>query len=120
MIRTHARRTLLAGAAIGALALPAAALAQGPAAGQVEELVVTAQKREQNVQDVGISITALSGVQLERLGVLNTQRLPDLTPGLRSEAAGAATTNFTVRGVGQRDIADQNEAAVVVFTDVVS
>jgi iron complex outermembrane receptor protein len=119
MIRTRRnhRNGWMSAAALGALALPPAAFAQAPAPGQVEELVVTAQKREQNVQDVGISITALSGAQLERLGVLNTQRLPDLTPGLRSEAAGAATTNFTIRGVGQRDIADQNEAAVVVFTD---
>ncbi|MDE0755652.1 MAG: hypothetical protein OSB26_13450, partial [Woeseiaceae bacterium] len=40
--------------------------------GGLEEIVVTAQKREQNLQDVGISITAFSGNQIKELGYTNT------------------------------------------------
>ncbi|MGZ8281689.1 MAG: TonB-dependent receptor, partial [Allosphingosinicella sp.] len=50
--------------------------------------------------------------------VVTVQSLPDQTPSLRAEfPGGPANTTFTVRGVGQRDIADQNEAAVVLFRD---
>ena len=41
----------------------------------LEEIIVTAQKREQNIQDVGISITALSGNTLQELGLDNIQEI---------------------------------------------
>ena len=46
-------------------AIAQSAIAQGV----LEEIVVTAQKREQNIQDVGIAITAFTGDQMESLGV---------------------------------------------------
>ena len=50
------------------IALPASAAV-------LEEIVVTAQKREQNIQDVGISMTAFSGDQVEALGMTNTTEI---------------------------------------------
>ena len=47
----------------------------------LEEVVVTAQKREQNLQDVGIAVTAFSGEQLRTLGFTNAQELSALAPG---------------------------------------
>ena len=41
-------------------------------AGVLEEVMVTAQKREESIQDVGISVTAFSGDQLQNLGMTNT------------------------------------------------
>ena len=55
---------LLCAGALGMAAVPVT-LAQGV----LEEIVVSAQKREQNIQDVGIAISAFSGAQLEALGV---------------------------------------------------
>ena len=49
-----------------------AAVPIGASAQVLEEVVVTAQKREQNIQDVGISVTAFSGDQIEALGMTNT------------------------------------------------
>ncbi len=48
------------------------ALAQS---GLLEEVIVTAQKREQSIQDVGISITAISGEQMEALGIANSSEI---------------------------------------------
>ena len=49
----------------------------------LEEIVVTAQKREQNVQDVGISMTAMSGSQLEDLQLDNMMEIAQQIPGLQ-------------------------------------
>ena len=82
------------------------------------EVVVTAQKREQNIQDVGISITALSGAQLTRLGIRDTDALSSMTPGLFVSSLGSqGVSTFTLRGVSQNDFADQNEAPVAVYFD---
>ena len=49
----------------------------------LEEVVVTAQKREQNLQDVGIAVTALSGDQMEQLGFDNTIQITEHIPCLQ-------------------------------------
>ncbi|MBL8271788.1 hypothetical protein, partial [Steroidobacter sp.] len=49
---------------------------------QVEEVVVTAQRREQPINDVPISISAYDGNTLKQLGVTSAEELQKLTPGL--------------------------------------
>ena len=66
------------------------AIALGVAAGSaqaaiLEEVMVTAQKREQNIQDVGISITAFSGDQLKNLGIANTVDITQQVPALQMQ-----------------------------------
>ena len=48
---------------------------------QLEEVVVTAQKRSESVNDVPLSITALSGDSLDRFGITDTRDLSKVTPG---------------------------------------
>ena len=48
----------------------------------LEEIIVEAQKREQNLQDVGIAVTAFSGDQLRALGITDSIDLVAQTPGL--------------------------------------
>ena len=48
----------------------------------IEEITVTAQKREQDAQDVGISVSAFSGDQLNALGVADAADLADMTSGV--------------------------------------
>lgn len=84
----------------------------------LEEVVVTAQKREQNISDIGISITAFSGDQLKTLGLTETIQLAAQTPGLYiSDFGGGATTIFTIRGSAQLSFDDQHEAPVAVYSD---
>jgi len=104
---------------LAALLLSVSVLPVAPAAAQIlEEVVVTAQKREQASQDVGISMTALSGKVLENLGMTQTEDLPMQTPGLTfSGYGGGVTTVFTIRGSGQLNFSDAYEPPVAVIQD---
>lgn len=85
------------------------------------DIVVTATKRGQNMQTVGISISALSGDQLDALGVKDTSNLALYTPGLQLQSAGGEgnTMALTLRGVGQNDFNDHQEGPVAVYIDEV-
>ena len=67
----------------------------------VEEIVVTAQKREQSLQDVPIVVTAVSEQQLQDAGVRDIKDLTVLTPGVTvTSTASEASTTARIRGVG--------------------
>jgi len=90
----------------GASALVLACAAAGPvlaqdAAATIEGIVVTAQKREQNLQDVPIVVNVVSGQQLQDAGVRDVKDLQVLTPGLSvTSSTGGAQTSIRIRGVG--------------------
>ena len=84
----------------------------------LEEIVVTAQKREQNIQDVGISITAFTGAQMEALGVEDSFDIARYSPGVHiSGNLAGQNTQFTIRGVTQNDFNDIIEAPTAVYLD---
>ena len=84
----------------------------------LEEVIVTAQKRDQDLQDVGIAITAFTGDQLRSLGLTSTEQLDNLTPGLLiTDFGNPTTTVFTLRGSAQLDFADHQEPPVAVYLD---
>jgi iron complex outermembrane receptor protein len=88
-------------------------------AGGLEEIVVTAQKRTENIQRVPIAITALSGSDLESRGALDTGSLVKIVPGLNATmtAGYAGKLNFTLRGVGQNTFSEVQEAAIATYQD---
>ena len=97
-------------------ALPA--LAQG--SGILEEVLVTAQKREQSIQDVGIAITAFSGDQLQEIGIVNNTELARYSPGVYiSGPGGGDQQQFTIRGATQNDFGDHSEAPNAIYVDEV-
>ncbi len=76
-------------------------MAAGPAAAQVSELVVTAQKRAQSLQDVPVVVTAIPGQRLQDAGVRDIKELQILAPGFNATStASNAQTSFRIRGVG--------------------
>lgn len=83
----------------------------------LEEVVVTAQKREQNLQEVGISVTAFSGDQLKELGVTNTTEITQQIPGMQLQTFTAAFTIINLRGISQNNFQDNLEAPVAVYID---
>ena len=93
----------------GALAFTAAGTwvgvvqAQQPeASATLEEVVVTAQRREQSIQDVPISVTALSQEQLDAQGVRSVDEVARLTPGItfqRADARNGAMSTISIRGI---------------------
>lgn len=81
-----------------------------------DEIVVTAQKREQNAQDVGIPLTALSGRQLETLGYTQTTDIVGQVPSVQFQGAATFTT-MNIRGVSQTEFTDQNELPISTNVD---
>ncbi len=111
-------------AILSANAVSIAALAQvaEPAAsGGLEEIIVTATKRAENLQDVPVSISALSAADLRSKGVFSTSDLNDSIPNLQvGSAYGETQPNFTLRGIGVGTEYNSNAASPVgVYVDEV-
>jgi len=85
----------------------------------LEEVVVTAQKREQSAQDVGIAVTAFTGDQLKQLGYSNAQQVTAMSPGVTTiQPNGPSAFFVSVRGVGQNDFSgDHQESPVAIYVD---
>lgn len=85
-----------------------------------DEVVVTAQKREQNVQDVGIAVTAVSGDQMQALGYTNAQEITALTPGVSMiQPNGEANYAIGIRGVANNDFTTNVESPIAIYVDEV-
>jgi iron complex outermembrane receptor protein len=86
----------------------------------LEEVIVTAQKREQSANDVGIAISAFSGDQLEALNFNNAGDVAMQSPNVeirRHFVGRGLTTNLFVRGVGNTDLNNGAESPVAAFVD---
>ena len=106
----------------GLIAAGLAALLCGPhfaaAQGVLEEIVVTAQKREQGLQDVGIAITAFTGEQMRSLGIEESFDIAAFSPGVHiSGNLAGQNTQFSIRGATQNDFNDVIEAPTAVYLD---
>ena len=104
-----------------ALAAAIASLATSAAQAEVlEEVVVTAQKREQSIQDVGIAVSAYSGKQIQQLGYTNAQDITGLAPGVSTiQPNGPSNYAIGIRGVAQNDFVTNQESPVSVYVDEV-
>ena len=94
-------------------------LAQDQSGGYVlEEIIVTATKREAQLQDVGISISAISGERLDRLGITDAREILRAVPNMIvNEVGGDANPNIYLRGVGAKSLDIQHQTGVGVYTD---
>jgi len=108
----------LAAAAAGAQDQTAHAAA--PAVGGIEEVVVTARKREESAQDVPVAVAAISAAQIERYDLTSLERvaasIPQLTVGRNSTGSGA---NITLRGIGSTPTSIGIEQSVATVVDSV-
>ena len=122
MLTLHRLRiALLAGAALGGLSFAQAYAAEAtPAAtsasdGELEPIVVTAQRRAERLQDVPISITSVSAQTLERSNFRSVTDLQYLVPGVQFETTNG--TAFNIRGVGSTSWDFSNEKSVSLVVD---
>lgn len=126
----HLNRIVISIVSFLALAFPAFAVqnaqAQETRANQkrraLEEITVTARKREESLQDTPISITAFTGVNLEARGITTIDRIQNATPNLTFYSYtpfGGSSNNATVylRGIGQSDFAPTTEPGVGLYVD---
>lgn len=119
-LNDKSRRTALAvGVVLSAVGIvPLHALAQDAAAtGPIEEIVVTARKREESLQDIPLSVSALSAETIERASIENLEDIAALTAGLTFQSYnGGGLGSPTIRGLAQTDVGSVDNN-VGVFVD---
>ncbi len=115
------RLTLLAGVApLIVLATPGLAQDVAAAADEADtgEIIVTAQKREQNIQDVPVAVSVVSGDTLERQGGINIENAQYLVPSLNFRKSGTALNqSLYLRGVGTTTFSIGGEPSVGTVLD---
>ena len=102
---------------LGSTAVLSAAIAT-PASAQVEEIIVTATKREQTLQEIPIAVSVTTGETIEQATILDISDLQTVVPSLRvTQLQNAGATNFIIRGFGNGANNPGIEPSVGVFID---
>src|SRR5258706_8685018 len=83
---------------------------------QVEEIIVTAQKREQNLANVPVSLTVVGSEKLANIHANGPEDLTQLAPGLVFQKTVGISTPF-LRGVGNTSVLQGDEGAVALYID---
>ncbi len=83
----------------------------------IEEIIVTAQRREESLQDVPIAVTALSGDYLQQQQAFTVESLSLYTPSLHIYAEAVNSEFYTIRGVGRANEDIGSDSGVAVFID---
>lgn len=85
----------------------------------LEEVVVTAQKREENLQRAAVAVTAVTGASLERQGVVDATALTRVVPSLQVSTSSGPINTFYLRGVGNNVLNTFSDSAVSINVDSV-
>lgn len=96
---------------------PAGAAAEAGSGVSLQEIVVTAQRRSENLQKAAIAITAVAGDAIVRAGVADTGQLTRVAPALQIGAMAGPQSQFYLRGVGNFTSNSLSDAAVSVNID---
>lgn len=87
------------------------------AQGVLDEIIVTAQKREQNLQDVALAVTAVTADDLEKRGFKNVSDLQFSVPGLTVGESITGAPNITMRGIGIENVFAGGDPGVPLHID---
>ncbi|MFT5134967.1 MAG: iron complex outermembrane receptor protein, partial [Gammaproteobacteria bacterium] len=88
----------------------------------MDEVVVTARKREESIQDTPIAISAFSGESLEARGIVRVNDIASLTPNMtftnvNTNGGGGSNASVYIRGVGQTDFVPSADPGVGLYVD---
>lgn len=98
--------------------LAAPALAQASDEQPTDVVIITAQKRSENIQEVPVAVTAISGDALQDLGVTDVLDLNALSPSLQVKTDdNAANPKIFIRGIGLNDFNPNTASAVAIYSD---
>ena len=122
MSKTQGPRFSRVAMAAGLGLMPAVCALAAENENALQEIVVTAQKRAENVQDVPIAITTFNDSELKSHGIVDVQGLARLTPNVNIDStspfSGTATMlSASIRGIGQDDFAFNLDPGVGVYVD---
>jgi iron complex outermembrane recepter protein len=121
MLRRQLIIVTLFGLGAGASTVNAQQAASTPAGAQsgsaLEEIVVTAQRREENLQHAAIAVTAITGDRFGEAGAIKAQDLTELVPALQVSVSAGPYPLFYLRGVGNFNGDPLSDAAVAISLD---
>jgi iron complex outermembrane receptor protein len=101
-----------------ALGAAAALLLSGVAQAQIDEIIVTANKREQTLQDIPVSVSVTTGDTIGKAAIQDIIDLQSVVPTLRvSQLQSSTNTSFSIRGFGNGSNNEGIEPSVGVFID---
>src|SRR6202167_4858550 len=101
---------------------PPASPAAGAESGSLEEVVVTAERREENIQNVPIAVSAFTADVMQERNLTDIHTLGNLTPGVNLDAGAPfsgdrSVLSASIRGIGQDDFAFNLNPGVGVYVD---
>ena len=114
------RKALACGVAASTLVFAGQGLAQTTAEGartEVDEVVVTAQRRSERLQDVPVTVTAFGAEQVQEARIREIDDVATRTPGLEFDAFPASQPRIAIRGVGSTDRGAAGDPSSAVFLD---
>ena len=111
------QRVFLATTRPAILAILAATICPLASAQILEEVIVTAQKRAQSINDVPVAISAFSQQQMELANTHDVTSLIAYAPGVSGSSSGVASNGWRIRGIGTNDWSVSSEPAVGVYLD---
>ncbi|MEH3036491.1 MAG: TonB-dependent receptor [Sphingomonas adhaesiva] len=88
---------------------------QGPAAGAPDDIIVTAQKTEQRIEDVPLTVSAVTGRRMADIGVNSLAEVAMYVPGLRIQEQSANNPGFVIRGITSDSGSAQQGARVTLY-----
>ncbi len=105
-----------------AVAMPVHAQSSGGINSLLEEITVTARKREESVQDTPIAVSAFTGESLSARGIETIDNLDTITPNMdfrniNTNGGGGSNASVYIRGVGQTDFVPSADPGVGVYVD---
>src|SRR6266481_1382747 len=124
-------RTLSSSMAAGILLLASVTMAQAQQASadtahaetsqspssDIPEIIVTAQKREQSINDVGLTVAAVTAQQLESAGITDISELPRVVSGFSASRSNDDVPVFTIRGIGFNAVQISAAPTVSAYVD---
>ena len=87
---------------------------------QLEEVIVTAQKREESLQDVPIAMQAFSGDEVNSLGISTASDVVDFAPNINLSGQNQANRAISIRGIGTSDFFAASPGSVGIYMDEVT
>lgn len=88
----------------------------GTSEASLDEIVITALRRDERLKDVPAAVSAFTGAQLEKLNITETNQLTNITPGLNFTQS-AYSPQPTIRGIGTRGVNSGEESEVPIYVD---
>ncbi|MGI2178426.1 TonB-dependent receptor [Shewanella frigidimarina] len=84
---------------------------------EIEKIIVTAQKRQQNLQEVPISVATFNHDDLKQAGIVTISDLANITPGLTITNTQSEETAISMRGIGSNDFGFSSDESIPIYLD---